>query len=58
MGGLAELATRTFRAGDAGSLTRALDAELANDGPRPLGLDERTAIEAHLSAYALNGVRR
>jgi glycosyltransferase involved in cell wall biosynthesis len=58
VGGLAELATRTFRAGDADSLTRALDAELAQHSPSTLGLDEQAAIEAHLSAYGLNGVRR
>jgi glycosyltransferase involved in cell wall biosynthesis len=58
VGGLAELASRTFRSGDAASLTRALDAQLAQASSRPLGLDEQAAIEAHLRAYGLDGVRR
>lgn len=53
VGGLGELATRTFAAGDADSLTVALDAELAEDRPQPLALDEQLALEAHLRAYGL-----
>lgn len=58
VGGLGELATSTFLAGDADALSRALDAVLAQDRPNPLALDEQSALEAHLDAYGLPGARR
>jgi glycosyltransferase involved in cell wall biosynthesis/capsular polysaccharide biosynthesis protein len=55
VGGLPELASRTFPAGDVAALTRAIDALLANPGaPRPL-VDEDLAVETHLRAYRLDG---
>jgi glycosyltransferase involved in cell wall biosynthesis len=57
VGGLGELATCTFTAGDADALSRALDAVLTQDRPTPRPLDEQTALEAHLDAYDLAGVR-
>ena len=52
VGGLAELASRTFTAGDVDDLTRAIDAHLAHgSGPEP-AVDEERASVAHLEAYA------
>jgi glycosyltransferase involved in cell wall biosynthesis len=58
VGGLSELATRTFASGDVEALTTALDAELAMDRPQPLALDEQLALEVHLRAYGLERVSR
>ena len=52
VGGLAELALRTFAPGDVDDLTRAIDAQLADDAASPLPLDEELALRAHLDAYA------
>jgi glycosyltransferase involved in cell wall biosynthesis len=57
VGGLGELADRTFRSGDVDALSRALDAELAKDRPPPLSLDEQEALSAHLRAYDLADAR-
>jgi glycosyltransferase involved in cell wall biosynthesis len=51
VGGLAELASRTFPAGDVGGLTRAIEAQLADGGRTELPLDEELAVQAHLRAY-------
>ena len=53
VGGMRELATRTFRAGDAGDLTRAIEAELAERNPTDPTFDEELAVDAHLCAYGL-----
>jgi glycosyltransferase involved in cell wall biosynthesis len=51
VGGLSELASRTFAPGDVEDLTRTIDAQLADaDSPRVV-LDEELAVEAHLRAY-------
>jgi glycosyltransferase involved in cell wall biosynthesis len=55
VGGLSELATRTFIPGDVDDLTFALDAELAMDRPPPRALDEQLALQVHLRAYGLEG---
>jgi glycosyltransferase involved in cell wall biosynthesis len=51
VGGLAELASRTFRAGSVEDLTRAIDTQLAESGITRDPLDERLAVRAHLQAY-------
>jgi len=52
VGGLGELAQRTFISGDVADLSRAIDAQLAaqTDPPRPP--DEELALRVHLDAYA------
>jgi hypothetical protein len=53
VGGMAELASRTFVTGDADDLSRAIDAELANGNDRraePSHEDE-LAVRVHLRAY-------
>ncbi len=56
VGGLSELASRTFAAGDVEGLTRALDAELARERPTPLSDGEEQALHVHLRAYGLEDV--
>jgi glycosyltransferase involved in cell wall biosynthesis len=51
VGGLEELAHRTFPAGDVDALTAAIDRTLAGTSPEPSGLDEHAALSAHLAAY-------
>lgn len=53
VGGMAELASRTFTAGDADDLTRAITAELTNTNRRvPEPQDEiEEAVRVHLRAY-------
>jgi hypothetical protein len=54
VGGMPELATATFAAGDPSDLDRALDALLAGagDGPDVRTLDEEAeAVRVHLRAY-------
>jgi glycosyltransferase involved in cell wall biosynthesis len=51
VGGLGELASRTFAAGDADALSRAIDAELQRSEPAERTFDEELALEAHLRAY-------
>jgi glycosyltransferase involved in cell wall biosynthesis len=51
VGGLAELASRTFAPGDVGDLTRAIDAQLASGASPPPAVDEELALRAHLAAY-------
>jgi len=53
VGGLPELATRTFSAGDADDLTRAIEAELTERSPPGQTFDEALAVRAHLCAYGL-----
>ena len=53
VGGMPELATRTFPPGDIDGLTRALDAVLGEANGRPAPLDEELAVRAHLRAYGL-----
>jgi N-acetylglucosaminyldiphosphoundecaprenol N-acetyl-beta-D-mannosaminyltransferase len=55
VGGLGELATRTFAPGDVGDLTRAIDAQLAAGDGAPVPLDEDLARDIHLRAYGLAG---
>jgi glycosyltransferase involved in cell wall biosynthesis len=51
VGGLGELASRTFAPGDPDELTRAIDAALAGSEVAE-SVDEDLAIETHLRAYA------
>jgi glycosyltransferase involved in cell wall biosynthesis len=51
VGGLGELASRTFRAGSVEDLTRAIDAQLTQSGEVRDPLDEQRALCAHLQAY-------
>jgi glycosyltransferase involved in cell wall biosynthesis len=58
VGGLSELASRTFVAGDVADLNRALEAELGTAGPAAAGTapstastDEELAVDTHLRAY-------
>ena len=51
VGGLGELASRTFAPGDVADLTRAIDAELERSEAPETTLDEELALEAHLRAY-------
>jgi glycosyltransferase involved in cell wall biosynthesis len=51
VGGLAELASRTFRPGHVDDLTRAIDAQLTESDATPPPVDERLAVRAHLRAY-------
>ena len=51
VGGMAELASRTFAAGDAQDLGRAIDAELGHAAAVTPLRDEDEAITAHLHAY-------
>jgi glycosyltransferase involved in cell wall biosynthesis len=53
VGGLSELASRTFVSGDVEDLTRAIDAALADTRVAGVTLDEGLAIDAHLRAYCL-----
>lgn len=53
VGGMPELADRTFSAGDAGDLTRAIEAELAERRSADPTFDEELAVRAHLCAYGL-----
>jgi hypothetical protein len=55
VGGLAELATRTFPAGDVNALTRAIEAELAAPARPQAVVDEDVALRAHLRAYGAPG---
>jgi glycosyltransferase involved in cell wall biosynthesis len=52
IGGLAELASRTFTAGNVEDLTRAIDACLAHGRGSQPTVDEERACSAHLEAYA------
>jgi glycosyltransferase involved in cell wall biosynthesis len=53
VGGLPEIASRSFAVNDPVSLNRAIEAQLADGGrPAPV-LDEDGALEAHLGAYGL-----
>jgi glycosyltransferase involved in cell wall biosynthesis len=54
VGGLGELASRTFPPGDVAGLTAALDAALADGRFDPATLDEGEALAAHLLAYGLS----
>jgi N-acetylglucosaminyldiphosphoundecaprenol N-acetyl-beta-D-mannosaminyltransferase len=58
VGGLRELAARTFAVGDVAALSRALDEVLANPGIASGTVDEDAALAAHLRAYGLAGSRR
>jgi glycosyltransferase involved in cell wall biosynthesis len=51
VGGLAELASRTFTPGDVEGLTEAIAAQLAEPGPTRSPFDEQPAVRAHLHAY-------
>lgn len=51
IGGLAELASRTFPPGDVDALTEAVERELAEGRSAPSRLDESLALRAHLGAY-------
>lgn len=51
VGGLRELATRTFAAGDVRDLTRAIEQQLAAGNSPPAPVDERAAVEAHVRVY-------
>jgi glycosyltransferase involved in cell wall biosynthesis len=53
VGGMPELATRTFPAGDADALTRAIEVQLAEPSSTDRELDEELAVHAHLCAYGL-----
>jgi glycosyltransferase involved in cell wall biosynthesis len=53
VGGMPELADRTFRSGDAADLSRAIDAQLADRRPLDPSFDEELAVRAHLCAYGL-----
>jgi glycosyltransferase involved in cell wall biosynthesis len=53
VGGLGELASRTFVSGDVEDLTRAIDAELAGTRVAGAPVDESLALDAHLRAYGL-----
>jgi glycosyltransferase involved in cell wall biosynthesis len=55
VGGMGELASRTFAAGDVADLTRAIDVQLADRDGRPEPLDEELAVRAHLLAYEAPG---
>jgi glycosyltransferase involved in cell wall biosynthesis len=52
VGGLSELADRTFPPGDAGALASAIDAQLAVAGNGRRQLDDAAALAAHRQAYA------
>lgn len=52
VGGLAELADRTFPPGDVAALGAAIDAELSAVQPPPRPHDEEDALQAHRAAYA------
>ncbi|MGW6564851.1 glycosyltransferase [Streptomyces sp. NPDC054975] len=51
VGGLRELASQTFAAGDPHDLNRAIDAQLARAVAPDPSLDENRAVEVHLLAY-------
>lgn len=53
VGGLGELASRTFPPGDVAGLTAALEAALADGRFDPTTLDEGAALAAHLRAYGV-----
>jgi glycosyltransferase involved in cell wall biosynthesis len=53
VGGMPELAARTFSAGDPDDLSRAIDAQLAERSPTDPAFDEQLAVRAHLCAYAI-----
>lgn len=54
IGGMGELASRTFTAGDAGDLSRAIDAVLATaDAPAAPAPEDDEAAAVHLAAYGL-----
>lgn len=53
VGGLGELAERTFAPNHVEGLTAAIDAELGAGELLPTGLDEELALQAHRSAYGL-----
>jgi glycosyltransferase involved in cell wall biosynthesis len=55
IGGLAELASRTFPPGDVAGLTAALDAALTDGRLHPASVDEGAALAAHLCAYGVLG---
>ena len=52
VGGLGELAQRTFISGDVADLSRAIDAQLASQTEPPRPPDEELALRVHLDAYA------
>ena len=51
VGGLAELASETFSAGDPKDLARAIESQLSKKTLSSASIDEALAIEAHLEAY-------
>ncbi|MFF5970683.1 glycosyltransferase [Streptomyces sp. NPDC012769] len=51
VGGLRELASQTFRAGDPHDLNRAIDAQLTSGVAPDPSLDENQAVTVHLHAY-------
>ena len=51
VGGLGELADRTFAPGDVAGLTRAIDSLLADGGGPQPPMDEASALRAHLAEY-------
>ncbi|MFI6439233.1 glycosyltransferase [Streptomyces sp. NPDC050759] len=53
VGGLRELASQTFEAGDAHDLNRAIDAQLACAVAPDPALDENLAVREHLLAYGV-----
>jgi glycosyltransferase involved in cell wall biosynthesis len=53
VGGLGELASRTFPSGDVAALTRAIQAVLTGPRPTQPKLDEDQAVDAHLRAYEM-----
>jgi glycosyltransferase involved in cell wall biosynthesis len=58
VGGLAELASETFVAGDAKDLARAIDRQLSKANLPGVAVDEDLAVAAHLSAYQLGSDAR
>jgi glycosyltransferase involved in cell wall biosynthesis len=57
VGGLSELASRTFAAGDVESLTQAIDLQLADGGGSDSPVDEAEAVALHLRVYDKIGSR-
>jgi glycosyltransferase involved in cell wall biosynthesis len=52
VGGLSELADRTFPAGDVTALAAAIEDALDDEAPPARALDAEAALDAHLAAYA------
>jgi glycosyltransferase involved in cell wall biosynthesis len=53
VGGLGELASRTFAAGDVADLTRAIDAQLVEARRPPAPFEEELALRVHMGVYGL-----